>query len=77
MVTSEAIARVLAGQASYDELGGDAQVLVRRAWDERIAEDIARLNLPERLRAAGRPWAEADADGNVVWHDPGPATFES
>ena len=61
---------MLAGQASYDELDGCAQVAVRRAWDEQLARDIAQLDLTGRLRAAGRPGAVADDDGNVVWHHP-------
>jgi hypothetical protein len=73
MDSDETVARVLAGQASYDELDAHGQAAVRAAWDERLAEDIERLDFAEGLRAAGRPWAEADADGNVVWREPGSA----
>lgn len=69
-VTHDAIERVLAGQMSYDALSEPEQAVVRVEWDERIAARIAGLNFEERLRAAGRPWAEADADGNVVMRDP-------
>lgn len=71
-VTHEAISRVLAGQAPYDELGDRAQAVVRVSWDEQVAERAAGLDLTERLRAAGRPWPEADADGDVVVRDAGP-----
>lgn len=74
---SVTVAQVLAGQASYDDLDEQAQAAVRTAWDQRLAEDIANLNFSERLRAAGRPWAEADADGNVVWREPGPAASDT
>jgi hypothetical protein len=70
-VTHEAIARVLAGQASYDALGDREQAVVRVSWDQQIAERIDGLDFEDRLRAGGRPWAEADADGNVVVRDAG------
>ena len=73
-VTHETIARVLAGQARYDELGDRAQAVVRVAWDEQIAARVAELDFTERLQAGRRPWPEADADGNVVVRDTGPAT---
>ena len=73
MKSAEMVARVLAGQASYDELDEPAQAAGRAAWDKRLAGDIERLDFSERLTASGRPWAEADADGNVVWREPKPA----
>jgi hypothetical protein len=76
MDPAETIAQMLAGQASYDELDERAQAVVRAAWDERIAADIAHLDLTERLWAAGRPWAEGDDDGNVVWREPGPTAYQ-
>ena len=72
MKSDPMVARVLAGQASYDDLDESAQAAVRAAWDERIAQDIESLDFSKRLRAAGRPWAEADTDGNVIWRDPRP-----
>jgi hypothetical protein len=73
-VSQEAITRVLAGRASYDALGDRAQAVVRAAWDEQIAERIDGLDFADRMRAAGRPWPEADADGNVVVRDAGPSS---
>jgi uncharacterized protein HemY len=72
-VSYQAIARVLAGQASYDALGDRAQAVVRASWDEQIAARIDGLDLTDRLQAAGRPWPEADADGRVVMRDAGPS----
>lgn len=72
-VTHSAIARVLAGQASYDELPDQAQAIARASWDEQIADRVAALDFEERLRAAGEPWPEADAEGNVVVRRPGVA----
>lgn len=69
----EAAARVLAGRAPYDELDGRAQAFVRGVWAERIAEQLDGLDFTERLRAAGQPWPEADAEGNVVMRDAGPS----
>ena len=66
------VSRVLAGEAPYDGLDPRAQAVVRAAWAERLAEQLDGADFTERLRAAGRPWPEADADGNVVWRDAGP-----
>ena len=72
-VTHDAIARVLAGQARYDALDDREQAIVRVAWDQEIAERIGGLDLEDRLRTGGRPWAEADADGKLVMRDAGPS----
>jgi hypothetical protein len=65
-VTQEAIARVLAGQATYDDLSDPAQAAVRVEWEDRVASRLSELDYTDRLDAAGRPWAEADEDGNLV-----------
>jgi uncharacterized protein (DUF4415 family) len=70
-VTHDEIARVLAGQASYDTLSERAQASVRASWNEQVAERIDALDLTDHLRATGQPWVEADADGNVVVREPG------
>lgn len=69
-VTHDQVARVLAGDASYDDIGGPAQAVVRTAWDQDVAARLDGLDFTERLRTAGRPWAEADADGAVVTVQP-------
>lgn len=71
-VSHDEISRVLAGQASYDELGVRAQAVTRAAWDEEIAARLEALDFTEALQASGRPWPEADADGNVVMRSPAP-----
>ena len=71
-VTQDAIARVLAGQASYDELPDPAQAMVRVAWDDRVAATLAGLDFSGDLHAAGKPWAEADEAGDLVMRDPAP-----
>lgn len=68
-VTQDAIARVLAGQALYDDLADPAQAVVRVEWDDRVAATLAGLDFTEGLHAAGRPWAEADEDGNLVMRE--------
>lgn len=60
------IQRVLAGEASYDDLGDRGQALVRASWDEQIAERLADLGLAAEFTQAGRPWSEADEHGDVV-----------
>lgn len=69
-VTHDQVARVLAGDASYDALGDRAQAIVRAAWDQSLPDRLAGLNFEDRLNAAGEPWAEADAEGNVVMRQP-------
>jgi hypothetical protein len=71
-VTQDAIARVLAGQARYDDLPEPAQAVVRVEWDDRVAATLAELDFTGRLHAAGKPWAEADEDGNLVMRDSAP-----
>lgn len=71
-VTQDAIARVLAGQALYDDLPDPAQAVVRVQWDDRVATALAELDFTEGLHAAGKPWAEADEDGNLVMRDAAP-----
>jgi ParD-like antitoxin of type II bacterial toxin-antitoxin system len=72
-VTYDSIARVLAGQEPYDALSDREQAIVRVAWDERITERISGLDFENRLQAGERPWAEADADGNLVVRHPAPS----
>jgi hypothetical protein len=66
-VTHGEIARVLAGQASYDDLKDErAQAIVRAEWDVQLAERLASLDLESELRATGKPWYVGDENGNVV-----------
>ncbi|MDQ0728524.1 hypothetical protein [Microbacterium sp. W4I20] len=65
-VSHRDIRRVLAGEASYDDLGERDQAVVRAAWDEQIVDRRARLDLAAEFTRAGRSWTEADADGNAV-----------
>ncbi len=71
-VSQDAIARVLAGQATYDDLPDRAQAAVRVAWDDRVAATLDELDFTPSLHAAGTPWAEADEDGNLVMRDAAP-----
>lgn len=60
------IARILTGEVAYDDVAGGDQAVARVAWQQQIRERAAALDLSDELAAAGRPWPEADADGNVV-----------
>jgi hypothetical protein len=64
---------VLAGQALYDDLPDPAQAAVRVEWDDRVAATLAGLDFTGDLRANGKPWAEADEDGNLVMRDAAPS----
>lgn len=61
-----AIARVLAGKASYDDLGEYDQAAVRAAWDEQVGDRISGLDLEKQFLEDGESWAEADEQGNLV-----------
>lgn len=50
----------------YDDLPDAEQSAVRAEWDDRVAATLAGLDFTEGLYATGKPWAEADEDGNVV-----------
>ena len=66
-VTHGEIARVLAGQASYDDLKDErAQAIVRAEWDVQMTERLASLDLESELRATGKPWYVGDENGNIV-----------
>ncbi len=60
------IQRVLSGKSSYDDLGERGQAVVRANWDERTAEQLARLDLSAEFTKAGRSWTEADEEGRAV-----------
>ena len=67
-VSSRDIARVLAGEQSYDELPVREQALVRATWDERIAAARVVLDFTAEPAASGVDWADTDAAGDA----PGP-----
>src|SRR3954471_7753216 len=67
------IARVLAGEGSYDTLAGRDQALVRAEWAERMTALRDGLDLAREFRATGVAYSELDGQGNVVRREPKPA----
>lgn len=65
-VREGAIASVLEGVGSYDELSAAEQVYVRVAWAQGIEASFADLDLAADFEAAGQSWSDADSDGNLV-----------
>lgn len=65
------IQAVLAGRRSYDDLKPPEQALVRTAWNERLAEALATLDLAESFEAEGHRYAELDEQGNIRIVTPG------
>lgn len=65
-VSHRDIRRVLAGEASFDDLGEHDQAVVRATWDEQIVERRARLDLAAEFTRAGRTWTDADAEGRPI-----------
>jgi len=65
-VSARDIVAVLAGRASYDDLGAREQAVVRAEWDERITELRTGLNFEVELTAVGDTWSEVDARGRTV-----------
>jgi hypothetical protein len=58
---------VLARDGSYDALSAAEQAVVRRVWDERVAERRAGLDLEVEFRAAGRGWVQRTK--RAAWSD--------
>ena len=69
-ISPKQVARVLAGQEHYDNVGEFEQAAVRLAWEEAVKETVAGLDYAAGFTAAGESWAEADEQGNLVTHDP-------
>jgi hypothetical protein len=65
-VRSLEIAQVLAGRASYDDLGRHEQAIVRAEWDERMDDLREGLDLAAELTAEGASWVEATPTGKAV-----------
>ncbi|WP_435746814.1 TA system antitoxin ParD family protein [Microbacterium sp. PMB16] len=67
-VSHRDIRRVLASEASYDDLSERDQAVVRATWDEQIVERRTRLDLAAEFTRSGRRWTDADAQGHPVAH---------
>lgn len=72
-VRAQEILDVLAGRASYDELGRHEQAVVRAEWDEQAIALRRGLDLEAEFRAEGTAWVDADATGRTV-HQPAAST---
>lgn len=70
-ISQKAIAEVLAGAGSYDELSGREKAIVRAEWDERAAAARLDLNFEAEFRAAGLSWVESDETGRAVVRNAG------
>lgn len=68
MALNDAVASVLAGRDSYDDLSDEDQEVVRAHWDRQVAADVASLGFTHALSASGKPFYSADAEGTVVTH---------
>jgi hypothetical protein len=69
-VSHRDVEAVLAGKGSYDALQEREQAIVRATWDERLSERLASIDLGGKFRDSGVAYAEADAEGNLVIHEP-------
>lgn len=67
-VNHRAVAQILAGEGSYDEVGEREQALVRAGWAERVTALREGLNYAVEFDARGESYSEADAEGNVILH---------
>ena len=69
-VSVRAIERVLACEASYDDLNSREQAVVRAEWAERTEQRRRSLDLVAEFTEAGMSYAELDDEGRVVHHWP-------
>lgn len=65
------VARVLEGTASFDELNGKEQAVVRQEWADRMAALQSTLDYASQFSADGESYSELDEHGNVVIHPTG------
>ena len=65
-VNHRLVARVLAGEGSYDSLGEEEQALVRADWAQRVETRVQELDYAARFEADGDSYSELDDDGNLV-----------
>lgn len=57
---------VLAGERSYDEVGGESQAIVRDEWAKRIAIRREDLDYAAEFREQGLgPWSEGNEEGKT------------
>lgn len=70
-ISVSAVRDVLAGREGYDRLRQSEQALVRTAWDERLAEALATLDLSQVFTAEGHRYAELDENGEIRILGPG------
>jgi hypothetical protein len=64
-LSTREITEVLAGRQSYDTLAVRAQAIVRAEWSDRIDTLTESLDFESEFAAEGRPYVEADEEGNV------------
>lgn len=67
-VNARAIARVLSGAGSYDQIGEQEQAIVRKEWDERVTELRSNLDYAAKFTAAGESYSELDDAGEIKVH---------
>lgn len=60
------ITEVLEGRASYDDLDGQSQALLRAKWAEQTGANISGLDLASEFASEGRSFAYLDDDGGFV-----------
>lgn len=65
-MAASAVAEVLAGARSYDDLDARQQAIVRAEWEERVEARLGALNLAAEFEAVGESYVELEGDGNVV-----------
>jgi len=69
-VSVDDVAKVLAGERSYDALGTEEQAVVRAFWAERMTALSRGLRLDRDFAEEGRPYVELDDAGRVVRREP-------
>jgi hypothetical protein len=64
------VARVLDGQAGYDDIAAPGQAVVRTEWAERMSDRLAELDFAGDFTEAGQPFSELDEHGHAVRRRP-------
>ena len=65
-----AVEAVLGGRGGYDELTADEQAVVRTAWQDRIDDLVAEVDVGAKRLSEGQTYLALSEDDAVVRHHP-------
>lgn len=64
------VARVLQGEAEYDDLNAHEQAVIRTEWAQRMSDRMGELDFDRESTEAGQSFSALDEHGRSVRHQP-------